>query len=365
MTTPPGRMRVRATDDQQLAALADLWRHFAEKETATYSPLYSAIAASVAEDDDLLRLIAAAPPQGHLPIMLMAAVHFVLLGGATHPLRDAYRGGRPLAEAPTLFRDFCLSHADELHALLGSRRIQTNECGRSAVLALALARVADDIGEPSVLLDAGASAGLNLLYDRFHLDYGSLGSLGDPASPVHIACEVLGSDHLPTNLPDVPCRLGVDRAPIDVTDTEAARWLLACTWPDTGRLERTAAALALAAEHPPIVEAGDIASDLATTLDGIEGDGLAVVVTSAAVIYLARHERLQLVESLQTAAQRRPVAWLSFDVAGVIDLFDQPSVTETRDIEACVAGLVTFGTRSDQARALGLVHPHGAWLRWV
>ena len=69
-------------------------------------------------------------------------------------------------------------------ALLGTRRIQTNDCGRSALIAPALTWAASRHPAPLALVDVGASAGLNLLLDRFRIDYGAYGATGPPESPV-------------------------------------------------------------------------------------------------------------------------------------------------------------------------------------
>ena len=44
------------------------------------------------------------------------------------------------------------------------------------MLAIGLAAAADLAGEPIGLLDAGCSAGLNLLIDRYRFEYGPFGS---------------------------------------------------------------------------------------------------------------------------------------------------------------------------------------------
>ena len=208
--------------------------------------------------------------------------------------------------APRLFIDFCDAHWDAIVDILQRRRVQTNECGRSAVIALALAKAATRYGTPAALVDAGASAGLNLLYDRYHLDYGSLGSLGDTSSRVRVTCEVMTpGEALPPRVPAIPRRIGIDREPIDVMSEDDRRWLLACVWPDTGRLQRTADALEIAAEHPPDVRQGDMVDDLASTIDTIDTDGLVCVMTSWAAGYLQPRGRKALGQVLDAIGTRR------------------------------------------------------------
>ena len=90
--------------------------------------------------------------------------------------------GRPGIQGPVLHR------RQELLEIMSTRRIQTNECGRTAVLAVGLSAAASRLGQPIALLDAGASAGLNLRLDRYLLDFGGFGRLGPEDSSVRVAC---------------------------------------------------------------------------------------------------------------------------------------------------------------------------------
>jgi hypothetical protein len=57
--------------------------------------------------------------------------------------------------------------------------------------------------------------------------------------------------------------VGIDRHPIPVDDEEAARWLLACVWPEhLARFARLRAAIEVARGDPPNVIAGDIVETL-------------------------------------------------------------------------------------------------------
>ena len=60
-----------------------------------------------------------------------------------------------------------------------------------------------------------------------------------------------------SQLPEISVRIGLDRDPMDLTDESNARWLLACIWPDTGRLPRARNAIATAQLSPPDLATGD------------------------------------------------------------------------------------------------------------
>jgi hypothetical protein len=107
--------------------------------------------------------------------------------------------------------------------------------------------VASRFDRPLALIDVGASAGLNLRCDSYRIEYGSFGATGPADSPVRIECTVEGGrPPIAPRLPPIVSRIGIDRAPIDLENTDDVRWLLACVWPDSGRLERTAASIRLA-----------------------------------------------------------------------------------------------------------------------
>src|SRR5438552_1850865 len=86
--------------------LAALWEQFADTSCRAYSPLYDRISRTVARDEDLLALVREAPPRSHQPLLLLAAVHFLLLNGLDHPLTDVY-ANRSDADPGPLFREVC------------------------------------------------------------------------------------------------------------------------------------------------------------------------------------------------------------------------------------------------------------------
>jgi hypothetical protein len=345
--------------------LGQLWEWFGRHQFRGYSPLYERIAEAVAREPSVLELVRAAPPDAHLPPALLGAVHYLLLDGLDHPLADVY-SGRSGADPAPLFLDVCRAHPDELSALLAFRRVQTNDCGRSALIGPGLTWITDRIGAPFALIDVGASAGLNLLCDRYRLDYGSHGATGPADSPVVAACEVLAGDPpIAPRLPTPVSRVGIDRSPVDLGDPADARWLLACVWPDTGRLDRTAASIRLAQEDLPTVLEGDAVETLPSVLDHLEDGTTAVVVTSWAFAYFALDQRRLFTELLADASRRRPVAWLSADGAGTVDGIAERSLTEPdSDAQAHVLGAVLFDDGVPDPTLLAVVQQHGAWIDW-
>ena len=93
----------------QLEALAQRFVRFADQECGAYAPLYDRLARGIAGDPELLTIAAHTRSGQQAPLLLLAAVHSLLLGGADHalgafyPQCDAARGraaGRPDAGLP-------------------------------------------------------------------------------------------------------------------------------------------------------------------------------------------------------------------------------------------------------------------------
>ena len=344
--------------------LAELWRWFATTQCRGDSPLYERIALAVADDTETLALVHRAPPAAHLPPALLAAVHYLLLAGLDHPLADVYAGSA--ADPAPLFFDICRTHGDEILGLLAERRVQTNDCGRSAVIGLGLTWLAPRLGDTFCLVDVGASAGINLLCDRYRLDYGPAGATGPNDSLVRIDCRIVGGDPpVAPRLPSPAVRLGIDRSPIDLTDPDDARWLLACVWPDTGRMTRTAASIDVVRRDPPRLTAGpalEVLPDVLATLPQLTP---VVVVTTSAAAYLSVDERVELVSLLTRASHDRPLAWFSAEGPGVVTALAPSAAADGQDHTHCdTVGVVAFDAGVVSAQLLGFANNHGMWIDW-
>jgi hypothetical protein len=352
-------------------ALGAFWARWAQHSCGDYCPLYRDIAAAVATDGPLLERLVALPVDAHQPNVLMGAVHDLLLREPDLPLAAVYRD-EPLAasapaSAPPAFLALCHDRWAELEPVCRVNRTQTNEVGRTALIGLALSHLHRRHGKPLHLIDVGASAGLNLRLDTYRLDYGSAGATGPADSPVVVRCDLRGAaPEVAAALPPITGRIGLDRAPIDLRDAERARWLVACTWPGTGRLARQAAAIDAARLDPPTVVEGDAVESLLGLLAGASDDALPVVTTTWVLAYFSKDDRARFQQVLLRSGRDRPVAWVSAEwptvVAGLPPvLVAQPAPPPGID----VMGLLTFaGDGEPTSEVLGLAHPHGAWLEW-
>jgi hypothetical protein len=344
--------------------LAALWTWFAEAQCHGYSPLYERICLAVADEPWVLDLVCESPPAAHLPPNLLGAVHYLLLDGLEHPLADVY-AGRSEADPVPLFLDVCRAERSAILDLMATRRVQTNDCGRSALIGPALTWVAGQFRVPLALVDVGTSAGLNLVCDRYRMDYGEAGVTGPVDSPVQIRCDVIGgTPPIADHLPSLVARTGIDHTPIDVRDPDDARWLLACVWPDTGRLERTAASIALAQADPPTLVAGDAVETLPGVLAGVPASAVAVVTTTWFFSYLSVEDRSRFAAHLAERSTVGPVVWVLGDAGPVVDEQVDQAMRPDDDPGVHVLGAVLFESGARRSVPLAAVQQHGGWIDW-
>jgi hypothetical protein len=341
--------------------------HFARfvESSRRRAPLYSRLSAGLADWPGLENLYADAPESARVPVSLFAAVHYLLLGDRDAPLASFYpnlAGETAPGDPVPVFLDYCSAHAEEIRHLLATRLPQTNEVGRSALLLVAMAMVSEEAG-PLAQLDIGASAGLNLLVDRYGYDFGDR-TLGNGA--VRLGCGVRGparAELLPRRLPVIASRLGLDRNPVSLDDADAVRWLEACVWPDQAdRFARLVAALALAREAGVRVEAGDAVADLAAALDRL-GPGHPVVTNSWVLAYLDQTSRSAFLDVLEALGARRDLSWVSVEEPSAAPGLRWPASLDGTSLS--VLRLVRWRSGRRREEFLAQCHPHGYWLRWL
>jgi hypothetical protein len=346
---------------------ADLGRRFIEHGARIYgspsprnaSPLYAYLAQCVAQDPDVLALVTDADRATTVTNLFFGAVHYLLLRERTHPLAVFYADLAPQPQPPAgaypAFRAFCLDHDQEIRHLVLTRRVQTNEVGRCAGLLPAFHLLGQEArGRPLALVEIGASAGLHLLWDCYHYDYSPAGAAGDPHSPVQIMCEPRGPSlpPLPSVLPEVVWRVGIDIAPVDVSNEHATRWLQALVWPEhTDRHALLAAALTLVRQQPPRIVAGDAAEVLPAVLAEVPADAILCVYDSYTLNQVPRAVRDRVLAHLAGHAMVRDL----YRVAQ-----EGFSLTEPPTVE-----LTTYHKKEVRHQVLARTESHGRWLEWI
>lgn len=332
----------------------DAFRLFGRRAAGRDSPLYAQVCELIADSPELLATAATATES--TPNILLAAIHDELLRDPAHALAAYYPtvgGSGPgpgLAEALTAFFD---DRGERLAVTLAGRRTQTNETARCAALLPAFAAVAD--GRPLALIEIGASAGLNLLWDRYAYDYGGR-TAGALDSPLSIACELVGPNVPPLDPPPVSWRVGVDLSPVDASDPADARWLHACVWPDQpARHARLETALAIARDHAVEVRRADALAALPALLAEAPPDALACVFHTAALPYF-KAGQIDVLATLLEAVER-DVAWIGGEASGIL-------VEDRRADGAPPHFALTAGRPGALVQRARMGH-HGGWLEWL
>lgn len=313
-------------------ATSERYRRFGEIEAPGVSDLYATLALGVADDADLIELIAALPARKQQVNLVFGAARFL---------------GAPMTAYPA-FRDWMLANWQPTEAVVLSRNTQTNEAGRCALYLPTLSR----LPQPLALIEVGASAGLCLQPDRYGYRYqtgaGEAIAL-DPSegpSPVRLHCRI-DTASVPVRMPEVVWRAGVDLDPIDPSDNDAMAWLEALIWPgEHDRVATLRAAAQLAAANPVRIVRGDLVDEVGALIDQAPQDATVVVFHTAVLNYLEAERRQVFVR--QVTANPR-VTWISNEGPGVL-----PDVTAQVD-RPTGAGMIL----AVNGRALALTGPHG------
>ena len=351
------------------------FRRFATTDCRVGAPLYARLASAAADAPDVLALLEVAAPDQRRAVLLFAAVHDLVLAepdlapARWYPSIEPDPDRRPEGDPWPPFRRLCADRADDLRSTIAGRVTQTNEIGRSLAIAAALGLVAAEAAQPLAVVEVGASAGLNLVFDRYGLGYGDGPVIGDPASPVQLRARIHGPIPVPVPaaMPTVAARIGLDRAPVDLTDPRAVRWLEACVFPDRlDRLARLRAAVALAAADPPPVLTGDAVHDLERAVAAVPTEAPLCVVHSWALTYVA--DRDGFVDRVRGIAARRPVWWVSVEPPRTVPALAvpprDPSITPEMAGNT-VTALVRVEGDERRDRVLAWSHPHLDWIAWI
>jgi hypothetical protein len=268
-------------------------------------------------------------------------------------------------ELAAALREYVGTNLDRLAQLLASRTTQTNEVGRCGSLLPAFGLLAEEVG-PLGMLDVGASGGLNLLLDHYEYRYrsadGTMHGVGGP-SAVRIDVDTTGDVPVPTEMPVIAARAGVDRRPIDVTDQDEANWLEACVWPDQAdRFHRLVAAIDIARRYPPEVVAGDAVTSLAAGIDHVGAAGHPVVTNSWVLNYLTSQQRVAYLAELGRIGAERDLSWVYAEAPSLIP--ELPNSPDPKGGDRTVLTMVRWRNGEHSIEHLATVHPHGFWMHW-
>jgi hypothetical protein len=300
-----------------------------ESRSALYAELCRRFA-----DDPVVAEIVGPEPTWEAPLRLLGGLHHLVLGGEAS------------------WDDSLEEHKAFLAEFVREQGVQTNEVQRSWVLVPLFLRVAERTGAEVVdLVELGPSAGLNLVWDRYRCVY-EAGAWGPADARLTLTAEERG--RVPAGLFErelaVRGRIGIDRAPVDVTKDAKARLLKAFVWAgQEERLERLDRAIAAVRADPPELVEGDFVELLPEVLASQPGDVLTVVFQTAALGYAGEEGRARVRAALEEAGRRRP---LVFVTAG-----------KGRTGEQHWGLRIVYYPEAEREFA-GEADYHGAWLDW-
>ncbi|MEW9181002.1 DUF2332 domain-containing protein [Bacillus mycoides] len=250
--------------------IANLFRDFSANECKGSSVLYEYLSIKISEDEEVLTLASYAQPGQPVPNLLLGAVHYLLLKGKEHSLKNYYQSlventDINLENAFYQFKDFCHVYREEIISLLQTKLVQTNEVRRCAYLYPSFCYIFNKVNKPLALIEIGTSAGLQLFWDQYRYSYGTEEMYGNRQSNVHLQSEIKG-EKKPSFLkqsPPVMERIGLDLHVNNLNDEEDYLWLRALIWP----------------EHKERLELFDQAATLVKekSVQLIEGDGVALL----------------------------------------------------------------------------------------
>jgi hypothetical protein len=270
-----------------------------------------------------------------LPVRLLGGLHYLVL-----------EGRMPGWEWSDV-RETLARKRGWLGRFVAERGVQTNEVQRCWSLLPAFL----SLGERRLdLVELGASAGLNLLWDRYRYRYRA-GKWGPPG------LELRGKERrgVPRELlerrVEVRRRRGIDLEPIDVRDPASVRLLECFVWPDQPeRMERLRRAVELALPDPPEVIRGDYVEALPALLEEREPDALTVVFQTVSTVYLSEERYAELRRIVDSAE----VAWIS----------TRRFTEETTGVEGGFE-LELRAPGDAEPRLVAALGYHGQWLDWT
>lgn len=258
-------------------------------------------------------------PGSVLALRFMGAVHRLVLRGEAPALAAFY----PSVTASPVEGDPRPAFIDAVAANVGTLRelvtqpVQTNEVSRCAVLVCGFLTVARETGLPLRVLEIGASAGMNLLWDRYFYRAGER-TWGNPASPVRLDDVYAGECPLLDTPAEVAERRGCDLFPLDIGSDDTVLALKSLIWAD--QVERFATferAVSLAREASVPVDAASAPDWLEHQLAGPRPGVATVVFQSYVQQFFSGITAARVKRAFQDAGSRAtaeaPLAHLRFE----------------------------------------------------
>jgi hypothetical protein len=293
------------------------------------------------------------PRADALALRLAGALHAAALTGRDEKLAALYPAQKPdwrMDEVWPAARAFLARERAWVAHFIRSPP-QTNEIRRSIALLAAFLTFAKDWNGPIDMLEIGASAGLNLNWDRFA--YRTKAWEWGPESPVVVDTDWYGPPPPVDAYLEVSHRAACDLNPLDIADPAARLQLKSYVWADQPeRLARFDGAVALALANHVRVDRADAAEWIAAKLAARAQDAATVVYHSIFLQYPPRQARAAIAEAIENAGAQvtpeTPLAWVRLEPEALLD--------NVRDSVRMVIDLITWP--GGQRRIIGYTDGH-------
>lgn len=300
------------------------------------------------------------PRADAVSLRLAGALHAAALTGRDVALAAEYpevRADWAMDRVWPVARDFLVREEAFVRDFMKSPP-QTNETARATGLACGFLWLAERSPQPFHMLELGASAGLNLNWDRFAYAYPAWGRAG-VAGP-SIPTTVEGKPPMWREL-EIASRAACDQNPLNPDSADDRLRLRAYVWADqAARMERLNAALDLARETGLKPEKADAAEWARRKLGGELPAGTSVVYHSVFYQYPPLAVRQAIREEIEAAGARtsrdRRLAWVRFEPESVLG--------GERGSAHYVLNIVTWEEGRRSEATLAEVDPHGRSLVW-
>jgi hypothetical protein len=292
------------------------------------------------------------PAGASLPLRIGGGLHALVLTGKAPDLVAVYP---PNDRTDSALQSAVLAALSEHETFLldwVKSPPQTNEVRRSTALIPAMAVLRQHTPLPVCLSELGASAGLNMMWDRFALELP--GARLGAAEPVLTLQPTWDGPLPPLTMPVVKERAGVDLNPLSPADPDDLLRLTAYLWPD--QPERLTLTKAAATVADFTLTRGDAIDWLAQRLENAPDAHVHVIQHTVAWQYFpieAQDRGRALIEAAGAeATPERPLAWLSLESDG--------------DTKGAIGAALTLRIwPGDVTLHLGRADFHGRWVKWA
>jgi hypothetical protein len=170
-----------------------------------------------------------------------------------------------------------------------------------------------------------------------------------------LSCAIEGPVPVPTILPEVVWRAGIDLNPLDVTQSEDMAWLEILVWPEhDSRRQRLRTAIQIARTDPPRLFSGDLNETVENLAGQAQSDATLVVFHSAVLAYMSTESRARFVATTKSL----PGHWISNEGLPLAPVVSSTVLPPPPDPTKALFVLAKDG------EAVAYAGPHGQSLLW-